>query len=173
MKNFLIAALTVLVCLLLGAIFYFGTPLKWPNKGSAIEDEPVTKEWVQAEIANQIEPTFDDVDMLLHYQYLEQHKRSIDSAFLAMSPELIKQVATVCIKRDGFCTPESVVLDFRANSQIYNNLPAADTNTSNVEYTEDPMTHSSGGLSYRHVEEGDPDTIVINGKKYVNHGKTD
>jgi len=169
MKNFLIAVLTALCCLLLGA-FCWGVPFKWPNKGSA-EDKPITKEWVQAEIANHLSPTFDDVDMLLHYQYLEQHKRSVDSVFLAMSPELIKQVATVCIRRDGFCTPESVVLDFRANSQIYNNLPATKDDTTD-EYTEDPVAHSSGGISYRHVGEEDSDTITINGKTYINHGKT-
>ena len=164
MKNFLIAVLAALCCLLLGA-FCWGVPFKWPNRGPATEEEPLTKEWVRAEIAHQVEPTFDDVDALLHYQYLASHEASIDSEFLAMSPELLRQVGTVCINRDGYATKESVVLDFRSNAQIYNNLKSDATVTEVKEVTD----HTSGGISYR--QEGGSDTIIINGKPYINHGK--
>lgn len=169
MKNFLIVVLAALCCLLLGA-FCWGVPFKWPHRGPTTDDSIPTKEWVIAEIANQMTPTFDDVDMLLHYQYLESHARQIDQEFLSMPPELLKQVATVCINRDGYATPESVILDFRSNKEIYNNLaPPNDDDTANTTTKPDntPTTGTSGGVSHStENEDSKSDTITVNGKKY-------
>lgn len=169
MKNFLIVVLAALCCLLLGA-FCWGVPFKWPHRGPTTDDSIPTKEWVIAEIAHQMTPEFDDVDMLLHYQYLESRAKSVEAEFLSMPPEILKQVGTVCINRDGYATMESIVLDYNNNKQIYNNLaPPNDNDTATtVDPTDNtPTAGTSGGISHStENEDSKSDTITVNGKKY-------
>lgn len=169
MKNFLIVVLAALCCLLLGA-FCWGVPFKWPPS-RPIDDDPPTKEWVITEIANQMTPAFDDIDVLMRYQYIESIAKQIESEFLSMPPEILKQVGTVCINRDGYATMESVILDFRSNKEIYNNLaPPNDNTTASAIESEGntPMNSSSGGIphSTENKDSKSYDTITVNGKTY-------
>lgn len=48
---------------------------------------------------------------------------TVDGVFLSMDSNVLHSVAGVLLNRDGVVTKESIVAEYRANDNIYNNLP--------------------------------------------------
>ena len=55
----------------------------------------------------------------------------VDSVFMSLPPDVLKNVSTVVLKKLYRVTKDNIVGEFLTNRQIYNNLPAPD-DTSNV-----------------------------------------
>lgn len=101
----------------------------------------VTKEYVDSTVTTNVQdivnPLFNTVDEVLVFRDLTAEGLAIDEAFSLMPEEVLKNVASVVIKREGFATKRSIVYEYRANNAVYDNLPAnstsKDTNTTSVD----------------------------------------
>lgn len=160
------------------------------NTGSIFGDEDgVSKEYVDsvvaANIQNLVNPVFTEVDAVLAFKSLSLEGEAIDNAFNELSDELLTNVATVCIRRDGYVSKRGIVYEYRANPGIYDNLPGPkDDSTKTDAITEesksDVTSTAAGGVSYRPDSNNagpknetsfrQHDTIV-NGKPYKVHIK--
>lgn len=137
----------------------------WPS------NDGVTQEYVDSAVAQEVEnyinPLFMSVEEVLVFRDLTAEGQSIDDAFNAMPEDVLKNVAAVCIKREGHASKRMIVYEYRANSSVYNNLPASDTPTSNDTVKVNPnMGTSAGGQPYR------PDTLPVNETTYTQHDTT-
>lgn len=137
----------------------------WPS------DDGVTKEYVDSCVAagvqNYINPLFMSVDEVITFRDLTAEGQGIDDAFNSMPEDVLKNVAAVCINRDGHVSKRGIVYEYRANSAIYNNLPASDTTSQNDTITVNPnLGTSAGGQPYR------PDTLPVNETTYTQHDTT-
>lgn len=135
----------------------------WPS------DDGVTKEYVDSCVAagvqNYINPLFMSVDEVLTFRDLTAEGQGIDDAFNSMPEDVLKNVAAVCINRDGHVSKRGIVYEYRANNAVYNNLPAQnDTITVNPN-----LGTSAGGQPHR------PDSSMAlpkNETTYTQHDTT-
>lgn len=139
----------------------------WPS------DDGVTKDYVDSCIAagvqNYINPLFTSVDEVLTFRDLTVEGQSIDDAFNSMPENVLKNVATVCINRDGHVSKRGIVYEYRTNSAVYNNLPASDTTSQNDTITVNPnLGTSAGGQPYR----PDSASLPMNETTYSQHDTT-
>lgn len=72
---------------------------------------------------------------------------TIDSAFTAMSPNVVKTVSTVLLKKRKFIRKKDVVEEFRLHGDIYNNLPKNEVPAANTNATVTPETNKQVDLS--------------------------
>ena len=131
----------------------------------------VTEEYVDSTVAagiqNYINPLFNDVDEVLAFRTKYLEGQAIDDVFNTMPEEVLKNVASVCIKREGHISKRGIVYEYRANSAVYNNLPTSTDTTSKDTVTVNPnLGTSAGGQPYR------PDTVPMNETKYNQHDTT-
>ena len=141
----------------------------WPS------DDGVTKEYVDscvaASVQNYINPLFTSVDEVLTFRELTLEGQSIDDSFNSMPEEILKNVAAVCINRDGHVSKRGIVYEYRANNAIYNNLPSPTSPTQNDTIKVNPnlVGTSAGGQPYR------PDSLTslpTNEVSYTQHDTT-
>lgn len=157
----------VLVTAFLMCTVYYscsGVPGVYPDDG-------VTKEYVDSAVAagvqNYINPLFSSVDEVLVFKDLTAEGQAVDDAFNAMPEDVLKNVAAVCIKREGHISKRGIVYEYRANSAVYNNLPTSTDTTSKDTVTANPnLGTSAGGQPYR------PDTLPVNETTYTQHDTT-
>ena len=122
---------------------------------------------VAAGVQNYINPLFNNVDDVLAFRAKYLEGQAIDDAFNTMPEEVLKNVASVCIKREGYISKRGIVYEYRANKDVYNNLPSPDsTNTSANTPVPPTVSNSAGGQPYR------PDTVPMNETKYKQHDTT-
>lgn len=133
----------------------------WPS------DDGVTKEYVDSCVAagvqNYINPLFMSVDEVITFRDLTAEGQGIDDAFNSMPEDVLKNVAAVCINRDGHVSKRGIVYEYRANSAVYNNLPASDTITVNPN-----LGTSAGGQPYR----SDSASLPMSETTYSQHDTT-
>jgi hypothetical protein len=121
---------------------------------------------VAAGVQNYVNPVFNTVDEVLTFRTNCLEGQAIDEAFNQMPESVLKNVASVCIKREGHVSKRAIVYEYRANSSIYNNLPSPDS-TKTSSNTQVPSTSTAaGGQPYR------PDTVPMNETKYNQHDTT-
>ena len=126
----------------------------------------VTEEYVDSTVAagvqNYINPLFNDVDEVLTFRTKYLEGQAIDDVFNTMPEEVLKNVASVCIKREGHVSKRGIVYEYRANANIYNNLPKSDSTKSVLP----PSGSSAGGQPYR------PDSVPVGRVEYTQHDTT-
>lgn len=135
----------------------------WPS------DDGVTKEYVDsciaASVQNYINPLFTSVDEVLTFRDLSLEGQTVDDEFNQLPIEVLKNVATVCIKREGCVSKRGIVYEYRANNSIYNNLPNQPIDTVKVPN----LGTSSGGQPYR---SDSLTTLPTNETTYTQHDTT-
>lgn len=77
---------------------------------------------VHTSLQQSVNPVFTDVDAVLVYRELEISGNQIDSLFLSLPTNILKNVATVVINKDGRATKLNIVHEYLANQQVYDNL---------------------------------------------------
>ena len=126
----------------------------------------VTEEYVDSTVAagvqNYINPLFNDVDEVLTFRTKYLEGQAIDDVFNTMPEEVLKNVASVCIKREGHVSKRGIVYEYRANKDVYNNLPSPDSTKSVLP----PSSSSAGGQPYR------PDSVPVGRVEYNQHDTT-
>lgn len=137
----------------------------WPS------DDGVTKEYVDSAVAqgveNYINPLFSSVEEVLVFRDLTAEGQAIDDEFNMMPEDVLKNVAAVCIKREGHISKRGIVYEYRANSSVYNNLPTQDAATLKDTVKVNPNSGTSaGGQPYG------PDTLPVNETTYTQHDTT-
>lgn len=79
------------------------------------------------QVANQVKgivnPVFDNVGKVLQYKEELNTNEYEDSVFRQLSPQLVYNVATIVINRDGKATKTSIVKEYERGKDIYNSLP--------------------------------------------------
>lgn len=117
---------------------------------------------VAAGVQNYINPLFNNVDDVLAFRAKYLEGQAIDDAFNTMPEEVLKNVASVCIKREGHVSKRGIVYEYRANKDVYNNLPSSDSAKSVLP----PSSSSAGGQPYR------PDSAPVGRVEYTQHDTT-
>jgi hypothetical protein len=140
----------------------------WPS------DDGVTKDYVDSVVAasmqNYVNPLFTSVDEVLTFRDLTVEGQGIDDAFNSMPEDILKNVAAVCINRDGHVSKRGIVYEYRANSAVYNNLPTPDAASQNDTIKVNPNSGTSaGGQSYR---QDSSVTLPTNEVSYTQHDTT-
>ena len=122
---------------------------------------------VAAGVQNYVNPVFNTVDDVLTFRTKYLEGQAIDDVFNTMPEEVLKNVASVCIKREGHVSKRGIVYEYRANANIYNNLPSPDSTKTSANTPVPPtVSNSAGGQPYR------PDTVPMNETKYNQHDTT-
>lgn len=165
MKHFITGFLTLLVGLLIGAIY-----LNWPSEWRLKDEPPQTEELtVSQQIQEFLDPSFENSNDVLLFRRALLQDAYIDSVFYAIPNDVLENVAIVAINKQGRVTKEGIVVEYMNNQDVYNNLPPPDktTETSNDTPTTTVTSTSSGGEPDRSTQvESENDSVTINGKTY-------
>lgn len=177
MKKFLnfLGGFLIIACLALTGTYLMSS---CENSGSFFGDKDgVTQEYVDSTVAvaaqNLINPLFTNVDDVLAFREKSLEGQAIDDAFNSMPEEVLTNVAGVCIKREGHVSKRTIIYEYRANRDVYDNLPAqaANNDTSIQETTKTPADtvkrRPDGTITYKQHD------TIIDGKKYKAHIKTE
>lgn len=176
MKKFLnfLGGFLIIACLALTGTYLMSS---CENSGSFFGDkDEVTQEYVDSTVAvaaqNLINPLFSNVDDVLAFREKSLEGQAIDDVFNTMPEEILTNVASVCIKREGHVSKRTIVYEYRANRSIYDNLPqASNDNTSTQEAAKTPADtvkrRPDGTITYQQHD------TTIDGRKYKAHIKTE
>lgn len=92
-----------------------------------------------------VNPSIMDIAEALSLKQQMLEKQSIDSVFVSLSDATIRNVASVLLKKNSFIHKKDIVEAYRANSNIYDNLPT-DAKANAVDKTATDLgTRQSGG----------------------------
>ena len=161
--------------ILLGLVLTFAICCTSCDKLRMIQSEVIDKEDVDSIVAesvtNYINPLFSSVDEVIEFRNVTMDSELIDQAFLEMPEDVLRNVVSVCLKRDGYASKRSIIYEYRANADVYNNLPKNQNDTSSAATDTSSVQKgtSAGGEPYRQDSIKTKDTINLNGKKYVSH----
>lgn len=167
MKHFLTGVLTLIVGLLIGAIY-----LNWPSEWRLKDEPPQTTEelTVSQQIQEFLDPSFENSNDVLLFRRALLQDAYIDSVFYALPNDVLENVAAVVINKQGRATKETIVVEYSNNSEVYNNLPPPDakaTDSNSTAPTTTVTSTSSGGEPDRSTQaESENDSVTINGKTY-------
>ena len=129
MRNLLsLMLLTAMGIILLGSCERLG--ISSPGDNYDTSDSAMVAEYV----TSVVNPSVMDVTEALSLKKSMLEEQAIDSAFLSLSDNTIKNVVTVLLKKNSFVKKKDIVEAYRANSNIYDNLPT-DPKASNVDKT--------------------------------------
>lgn len=78
-------------------------------------------------VQNTVNPLFGDVEEVILFQEKSLEGEQIDVEFNQMPEETLRNVATVCIKREGCISKRGIIYEYRANRSVYDNLPQGAT----------------------------------------------
>jgi len=157
MKHFLTGVLTLIVGLLIGAIY-----LNWPSEWRLKDEPPQTEELtVSQQIQEFLDPSFENSNDVLLFRRALLQDAYIDSVFYALPNDVLENVAAVVINKQGRATKETIVVEYSNNSEVYNNLPPPDAKATDSNFTAPTATVASTSKS-----EDNSDSVTINGKTY-------
>ena len=122
-------------------------------------------------VQNTVNPLFSSVEEVLTFRDLSVEGEAIDNEFNAMPEELLKTVAGTLIKREGHASKRSIVYEYRANKQVYDNLPSADNKPNGPDATTGESS-STEGNSVRKDSVGPQNEVRYNQHDTVVGGKT-
>lgn len=122
-------------------------------------------------VQNTVNPLFSSVEEVLTFRDLSVEGEAIDNEFNAMPEELLKTVAGTLIKREGHASKRSIVYEYRANRQVYDNLPSADNKPNGPDATTGESS-STEGNSVRKDSVGPQNEVRYNQHDTVVGGKT-
>ena len=78
--------------------------------------------FVAEQVDAQLNPAFKNAADLIDYQQCMIEEISMNDTFLSMPPNVIANVATVCINKNGSVTIKSLVEEYMKNQDVYDNL---------------------------------------------------
>lgn len=92
---------------------------------------------VETALDSIVNPTFTSYSDVIECQKTLKTNAFVDSVFLAMPPNIIKNVYTVLSKKITFVQKSDIVGEFLSNRQIYDNLPppSPDDNVAKTDQT--------------------------------------
>lgn len=132
---------------------------------------------VLSSVQNTVNPLFSSVEEVLTFRDLSVEGESVDNEFNLMPEELLKTVAGTLIKREGHASKRSIVYEYRANREVYDNLPQPQSQP-DVDATTSAASTSAGGMPYK--QDSVPTEVTytqhdttINGKVYKVRTKTE
>lgn len=95
-------------------------PWSNPNNYDTANDSVLVAQQVEA-IVN---PQFTTVQEIVDFRQQTNEGFTVDSIFRAIPEQVLNNVASVLIKKNGIVDKKSVVEEYRANRAVYDNLPA-------------------------------------------------
>lgn len=129
MRNLLsLMLVAVMGIILLGSCERLG--ISSPGDNYDTSDSAMVAEYV----TSVVNPSVMDVTEALSLKKSMLEEQAIDSAFLSLSDNTIRNVVTVLLKKNSFVKKKDIVEAYRANSNIYDNLPT-DPKASSVDKT--------------------------------------
>lgn len=78
-----------------------------------------------------VEPQFVSITEVIDFWKDANEAAFVDSVFLSMNENVLRNVTNVLLKNHAFVTKKSIVEEYRANSSIYNNLIDTTPQTTN------------------------------------------
>lgn len=118
MKKKLIFFLCSMFMLALGVSSCSDGPKVWTQT----EIEEISKESARSVYYELMNPTFESVGDVAHYQEIIEDEKSIDSTFSSLSPSILKRVADVCINKSSATDKKQIVNEYLKNISVYSNM---------------------------------------------------
>ena len=104
----------------------------------------VNKAVVQDCLDSIVNPVFTSVNDAFELQKQLVTNAFIDSVFMSMPQDILKNVTTVMMKKRAYVTKDDIVGEFLQNRQIYENLPATPPDNANITTTKEEKTPIPG-----------------------------
>lgn len=95
---------------------------KTPNFWTQTEIEEISKESARSVYYELMNPTFENVGDVAHYQEIIEDGKSIDSTFSSLPVSTLKRVADVCINKSGATDKKQIVNEYLKNISVYDNM---------------------------------------------------
>lgn len=113
-----------------------------------------------------VNPEFSSTSEILQFRQCKIKNAQIDSVFMSMDDETIRNVASVCLKRGSPITRKDLIDEYQKNSDIYQALPRSIEIAGKKDTApEEPRVTQVGMPSETTISVNLKDTI-IEGKKY-------
>ena len=127
MKKLLLAALFFVVAMAgaVGGYYLQSNGYLLPPNQEGIQNMAI--DYTDSIVYERLNPTFSNVPDVILYRAEMTENMSIDSLFLKIPEKTLNDVATVCLKKYGFVTKARIVNEYKANGEIYKNLPTSTT----------------------------------------------
>lgn len=120
---------------------------------------------ITTQIEEVINPSFTSVKDVKIFQKNLVEEYSVDEEFRNLPPDILTNVANVCLKKYGEITKRLVVDEYRANNSIYNNLPETTETRTTVDSTtaKNGSTHKPVTRIYYRTDtvEGKPHRVLV------------
>ena len=165
MKKTIIASIVGLVAAVLicaGSVWCFNGTFPW-DKEAPLSEANVDS-LVQLSIKDVANPTFYSIEEVMVYRNLDADQKRLDSTFYAMPDNIVEKVAGVLINRDGAACKRSIILEYNANRDIFDNLPnepvAEQQKNQNTSTSEPVASISLTTEGKTTVTEGQPTKVV-------------
>lgn len=123
--GYFVIALLLTVTVMVGCK---NAPWSNPNNYDTANDSVLVAQQVEA-IVN---PQFTTVQEIVDFRQQTNEGFTIDSIFRAIPEQVLHNVASVLIKKNGTVDKKSIVEEYRANSAVYDNLPATTQQPANT-----------------------------------------
>lgn len=149
----ILMTLGVLICAFLGTMLVI-TNCNRPSPSYGGIDST----FVAAYMESVADPTFTSVDEIVTYRNDLETEDELNFEFLNIDPKILKNVASVCLKRTGSATKADIVAEYSHNSEIYNNLPEEGSIT--VEKAEVPDSGMGDNKPQNTVSFHEQDTTI-------------
>ena len=128
-------------------------------------------------VANEIDaiinPSFTSVSDVTEFQGRLIEEYSVDEVFRTLPREILSSIAQVCLKRDNTITKADIVLEYRANYEIYNSLfePTIETTDTTITETvvEEQQLPAPTSVSYYYkidTIDGKPVKVLVKEETY-------
>jgi len=99
---------------------------KLPGVNTQSAQEPTAEEYIE----NVVNPTFMTPEEVISYQAKLIEQCHVDEVFTSLKGSKLRNIATVCLKRDGVAKKQDIVYEYLANQGVYDNLPGQPANES-------------------------------------------
>lgn len=90
---------------------------------NALSKSQVDTAFVKECVYSVVTPEFTTIDEVLLCQQKLNNNAYVDSMFMSLPENLLKNVATVLLKKTGRATKKAIVNEYISNKDIYKNLP--------------------------------------------------
>ena len=114
-----------------------------PGDNYDTSDSAMVAEYVNSVV----NPSIMDVTEALSLKSHMLEEQAIDSAFLSLSDNTIRNVVNVLMKKNSFVRKKDIIAEYRANKNVYDNLPT-DPKASTVDKTATDLGTRQNNGSY-------------------------
>lgn len=94
--------------------------------GGHIPPEPTLEETVENKLVEATNPVMTSVDQVMMLQSKLIEARFVDDVLISMPSDMLRNIATVCIRNNGCCSKADIVYEYQSGARIYDNLPMPD-----------------------------------------------